>query len=445
MDRKFGLIAAGRRGMVDDYLSGFGNGNQAAFLVVYVHAALAPFLEFWCKKLFVMDASSDMQNCPICKGSLLHPFLFRKRTPVHQNLVVASSEAARSLPMGALDMVMCLQCNFVFNRAYDPELLQYCQSYDNTQTHSSFFKKYVADIASDLVEKRGVRDAVVLEVGCGKGDFLRRLIAHPEGNNKGIGIDPSYVGSESEANGRLRFYKTMFDASCAKLYTADVVVCRHVVEHVLNPLDLLRSVRAVLQDAPGSRIFLETPCVEWILRNKVVWDFFYEHCSLFTASSLAKAASIAGFNVLNIRHIFGGQYLLLEAGLGERGLCLPTASTACKDLANEYKRVEHEQIIHWYTLLDSLRCNGKVALWGAGAKGVTLANLVDPDCQLIDCVVDINPNKQGGFVPGTGHPIVSPENLSNRAVRSAFLLNPNYKDETSYLIEKYGIDIELVG
>jgi hypothetical protein len=85
-----------------------------------------------------------------------------------------------------------------------------------------------------------------------------------------------------------------------------------------------------------------------------------------------------------------------------------------------------------------------VALWGAGAKGVTLANLLDPARERIACVVDLNPSKQGCFVPGTGHPIVGPQKLPDYGVSSAILMNPNYRSENLALLRDVGLDVALV-
>ena len=72
---------------------------------------------------------------------------------------------------------------------------------------------------------------------------------------------------------------------------------------------------------------------------------------------------------------------------------------------------------------------GKVAVWGAGAKGVTFTNTVDPDGTLVHCVIDINTKKQGGFLPVTAHPIVSPVDAKARGVKSVVIMNPNYRQE----------------
>ncbi len=213
---------------------------------------------------------------------------------------------------GDLDLQVCQGCGFVFNRRFDPARLAYEQDYDNTQSHSAVFDAYLDRHVAELVQQEGVRDAQVVEVGCGKGHFLRKLVAYPGSGNRGLGFDPSYRGALSELDGRLRFERRFYDAQCAQT-PADVVVCRHVIEHVADPLALLRAVRAALRERPQARVFFETPCVRWILRNQVLWDFFYEHCSLFSAASLRSAFERTGFEVLQVRPVFGDQYLWLEA------------------------------------------------------------------------------------------------------------------------------------
>jgi hypothetical protein len=83
-------------------------------------------------------------------------------------------------------------------------------------------------------------------------------------------------------------------------------------------------------------------------------------------------------------------------------------------------------------------------MWGAAAKGVTLANLCDPDRALIACVVDLNPNKQGAYLPGTGHRIVGPQDLAALKVRTAVMTNPNYLDENARLLRDASLDVRLV-
>ena len=384
-----------------------------------------------------------MHQCPLCESSRLTPFLHRSGVPVHQNLVVNNRDAARSVTRGELELVVCEDCGFVCNRAFDPARLAYGEDYDNTQSCSAYFDAYLDGLVKDLVERQGVRNSTIVEVGCGKGQFLRKLVSFPGANNKGFGFDPSYVGPETDLDGRLAFRRCYYDDSCTDV-AADVVVCRHVIEHVANPMTLLRSVRAALGASLEARVFFETPCVHWILKNRVVWDFFYEHCSLFTDTSLSLAFRRAGFAVERVEHIFGGQYLWLEARAANgAGPAIPGGADTSV-LARAYAADEGILRRNLLARLLELRSVGKVALWGAGAKGATFANLVDPECAVIDCVVDLNPNKQGRYIPGTGHPIVAPAELPRRGVRNAVLMNPNYRQENLRLLAATGIELELI-
>ncbi len=376
-----------------------------------------------------------MKACPVCGASRSQPFLRRDKVPVHQNLVLPDRASAVAAGQGDLHMQVCTRCGFVFNAAFELARLSYGRDYDNTQSHSAVFDAYLDGLVEDMVQRQGVRNARIVEVGCGKGHFLRKLVAYPGAGNTGFGFDPSYAGPDADMDGALQFRRTFYDASCTDV-AADVVVCRHVIEHVPEPLALLGAVRAALAARPDARVFFETPCVEWILRNQVVWDFFYEHCSLFSRDSLCTAFAASGFAVERVDPVFGGQYLWLQARLVSATQPIePRDGSAVVALAEAYGQSLQKLCADWQARLAELQRHGRVALWGAGAKGVTLANLVDPDRVLLDCLVDINPAKQGCYVPGSGHAIVAPSDLVLRQIANVILMNPNYANETLQLLE----------
>jgi 2-polyprenyl-3-methyl-5-hydroxy-6-metoxy-1,4-benzoquinol methylase len=378
-------------------------------------------------------ATGHAPLCPLCgKGGTIE-FVRREAVPVHQNLACASREQACSVQRGTLAMHVCGGCEFVFNATFDPDLLDYGQRYDNSQTHSACFAQYVDGLVAHVVEDCGIRDREVVEVGCGKGIFLAKLVDYPGGNNRGVGFDPTYEGPDVAKGGRLRFQRTFY--SKENSVRADAVVCRHVIEHVRWPGNLLADVRAALGAQANAKVFFETPCVEWILSRRVVWDLFYEHCSLFTARSLASAFIRAGFGVSKVEKVFGHQYLWLE---GQTQAIEPSALPAGQlvEMALAFGRHERGLVESWRRQLRLWRQRGRVALWGAGAKGVTFCNLVDPDASELAAVVDVNPSKQGKYVPGTGHPVVSPAQAARDGVAVALVLNPNYVPEIQRSLEK---------
>lgn len=381
-------------------------------------------------------------KCPICQSSKLSLFLERLQFPVHQNLLCYSQEMARNIKRGNLSLVICEECSFVFNQSFDANLLSYGEDYDNTQTCSPMFQSYIDSLIDYLIIERGVVNKNILEVGCGKGYFLKSLCR--KGGNFGIGFDPSYDGPDTLMNGKVKFVRSFYGSGYESI-SADVVICRHVIEHLPDPVDMLKTIKQSLTESQYARVFFETPDLEWILKNQVFWDFFYEHCSYFTKYSLSTAFELVGFEVESVRNVFQGQYLWLEAKMSSKQN--PNVKKFPKQIlvmAKQFAEKERELIQRWRKRIKQLHLLGRVAIWGAGAKGVTFANLVDPHCKLIDCVVDLNPAKQGCFIPGTGHPIISYQDLPKRNVVTAIIMNPNYREEIKLILQNAGIKLNLI-
>jgi SAM-dependent methyltransferase len=228
--------------------------------------------------------------CPLCASSELAGITERPNVPVHQNKLYETRADARAATRGHLKVVACLTCGFVFNAAFDLSLMSYDKGYENDQTHSPAFGVHVDKLADRLLGESGVRNSRIVEVGCGQGAFLKTLVTADAGN-VGWGFDPAYTGPDSAVGGRVEFVRSFYDRAYADL-APDVVVCRHVIEHVPEPAMLLAEIR---QASAGARVFIETPDVEWILRNAVIWDFFYEHCSYFSPNSFVTAFHSTGF------------------------------------------------------------------------------------------------------------------------------------------------------
>ena len=383
------------------------------------------------------------QPCEVCGGRNALVFCDRPSVPVHQHCLLRDQRAAEGVPRGHLRLACCQTCGFVFNAAFDSDLLDYNAGYDNSQSYSGTFEHYMDSLTDRILEQCPHEAVRFVEVGCGKGTFLRKLVERAGDRARGVGFDPTHVGPREELHGRLRFEHQFYDASAGNT-SADVVICRHVIEHVQQPLQLLKNVRHALRESPHAAVYFETPCVHWILANRVVWDFFYEHCSLFTADSLRLCFERAAFDVRRVEHLFGGQYLWLEAACGETHESRPGPTRPMWDLAAEFARYELAAIDSWRTTLQRLRQDSAVALWGAGAKGVTLANLVDRERRLIDCVVDVNPAKQSQYLPGTGHPIIAPSQLGERRIGVVCVTNPNYLAEIKSQVQSIAPEVEVL-
>lgn len=177
-------------------------------------------------------------TCPVCRSQDTFVFLDRNEIPVVQNMIFSEKKSAISVPRGDIHLSCCRSCSFIFNSAFDKNLIMYGNAYDNRQHFSEYFHQYMKKISDCLIQKKGIINSRIIEAGCGDGTFLRLLLADERSGNTGTGFDPSYRGPETDCGGRARFIVDYYDQRYAE-FEADVVVSRHVIEHISNPVNFL--------------------------------------------------------------------------------------------------------------------------------------------------------------------------------------------------------------
>jgi SAM-dependent methyltransferase len=370
----------------------------------------------------------------------VQPFYECRGVPVHSNRLLASAEAARREPLGDLQLAVCPRCGFVENALYDPAVHDYRVSYEDSQGHSPRFRAFADELLAGLDERHGLVGRQVLEIGCGRGDFLVALARRAAG---AIGIDPSFRESEVSraAPCHVRFLAEEYGARHRDL-PADFVFCRHTLEHIPEPAAFLQTLRRNLED-PATVLYFEVPDSERILAEGAFWDVYYEHCSYFLTDSLRGLFERSGFDVLRVTRGYQDQYLLLEArpgaaragsGSGAAAVALAERFAARVAAARE---AWAERIARWR------REGARLALWGSGSKAVGFCTGLGLNDEVL-CVVDINPAKQGSFQPGAGLPIVSPECLRRHAPDVVVAMNPIYRDEIQAELERLGVRAELL-
>src|SRR5262249_39784748 len=146
-------------------------------------------------------------NCPVCGGGDVVSTVEREPVPAMQNYVFRTREHALKAAAGRLTIAACRWCGFAWNTSFDPTLIVYDEGDDNTVA-SAVMVDYYGDLAAFLADRYELGDGLVVDVGCGNGDFLRVLCAATGG--RGLGIDPALPASCEEQRGRVRFVKDVF-------------------------------------------------------------------------------------------------------------------------------------------------------------------------------------------------------------------------------------------
>jgi hypothetical protein len=97
----------------------------------------------------------------------------------------------------------------------------------------------------------------------------------------------------------------------------------------------------------------------------------------------------------------------------------------------------------WQRKFDDLNeANQRLTIWGAGARCISLLNLCDPGPAL-DHVIDVNPGRQGRYLPRTAQQIVAPEAIVDLNPHVLLISNPTYAAEIEANARQLGFGGEV--
>lgn len=389
------------------------------------------------------QAETTAPRCPACLSGQMAVFLDLGVMPTQIGIQWPSQQAARGCPRGSMRLAACNICGYVNNLDYELETVDYQAGYDNDLSFSSVYQAFEDDLVERLIRTYDLRGKRILEIGCGHGKFLRRLCQ--AGGNSGIGFDPSYRGS-GESDGRVQFVADYYPDRQGPC-DADLIVCRQVFEHIPRPVKFLRRLRATIPEAARTPLYVEVPSFDYVLKELALWTLIYEHCSYFTRASATTVFERAGFEVRRAYDCFDGQFLAVEAAPADRSqmdLRRNPVDEAISERIAEFAGRLKEKLSRWRgQMRQLLRDHKRVVVWGAGARAVCFFNLIEGAAEL-PCIVDINPNKIGKYVPGTGQQIVGPAVLPEYRPDVVIVMNPIYGEEIRRTVEALGLHVQFL-
>ena len=344
-----------------------------------------------------------MKDSRISSGELVNVIFEVEQLPVFQNRMYDSEEEAQCCPKGDIRLVESLRTGLVYNESFRSELMQYDDHYQNEQAVSEVFRLHLKSVMQIIANAMGRKS--IVEVGCGKGFFLEMLL---DDGFEARGFDPTYEGSNS------RVIKEYYSARHG--VRADGLVLRHVLEHIQDPVGFLMKLKDA--NGGGGKIYIEVPCFDWICEQRAWFDIFYEHVNYFRLSDFHRMFGI----VYESGHLFGDQYLYVVAELSslkhpefdeEARVTFP--NNFMSGLADSYDVGQGREVV----------------VWGGASKGVIFSLLLQRAGLGVDAVIDINPAKQGKYLPASGLQVQAPEeilkHLGDRSI--IFVMNSNYLQE----------------
>ncbi len=320
--------------------------------------------------------------------------------PVLQNKLYFSRADAIACPRGDIQLVEDLKTGLIYNKKFNDELVIYDQSYQNEQGHSLVFKAHLEQVLGLISQYMSGKRLV--EVGCGKGMFVELL----QFNGFDVcGLDPAYEGSNSKID------REYFTSELGRQF--DGVILRHVLEHVENPFEFLNKLNRA--NRSSGLIYIEVPSFEWICEKRAWFDIFYEHVNYFRLTDFYRMFE----RVVAAGYLFGGQYMYVIANL----------NSLREPIFDSEDSIDFP--VNFDTSLRSEAVASSSVVWGASSKGVIFSLLRERIGFPVGIIIDINPEKQGKFIPVTGLCVKSPvDALGNmKNGESICVMNCNYFDE----------------
>jgi len=388
--------------------------------------------------------------CPVCCIDKTIPVFNKNNMPRYSCERYFTRESALNAPKEKVDFHFCVNCQFMFNRAFNSSEMDYLINYEVSRSYSEYFSNYLLSVCREINETFPLANKTVVEVGCGDGQFLMHL--GELFKFKGWGFEPSLSKSHRQFSHKdLGFIGDYYNREYLTT-DPDLIILRHVLEHQGDPFSFLDSIIGG-RCSSSCAVYVEVPALEWIVDNEQVNAFSHDHCSYFSRSSLDLVHRRLGYVCKQMSFTFEDEYLQYfgtrSAPYESSRYTLPpngSGSSKPDSDSGADRTIAFSKRIP--TILEGLKeifseDNGKTILWGAGGKGITLLNILDITYKQLPFVVDINPERNNTYIPVSGQQIISPQRLQAIQPQTVIITNASYSNEIAVQLQRLGVQAKI--
>ena len=310
-------------------------------------------------------------------------------------------------------------------------------------SYSSSWLEHSRRYAKQTIERLGLGPSShVVEIASNDGYLLQFF---HERQIPVLGIEPAAnvakVALQKGIPTLVDFFGVETARSLAADSAADLLLGNNVLAHVPDLNDFVAGMKVLLK--PGGVITMEFPHLMRLMEENQ-WDTIYhEHFSYFSFLTVSRVFEVHGLRLFDVEELptHGGSLRIYGAHADDaekpetpaaeelRGRERAAGFESLETYLGYGRRVQQDkrQILDF---LISLKREGlRVVGYGAPAKGNTLLNYCGIGPDFIDYTCDLNPHKQGHFLPGSHIPIRSPEQIREDRPDVVLILPWNLKDE----------------
>ncbi|MFH5833510.1 methyltransferase domain-containing protein [Halalkalibaculum sp. DA384] len=364
-----------------------------------------------------VERKAHTTHCRFCNEPLTDVFVDLGMSPLSNSYLKASEldQAERFFPLMAM---VCSSCYLVQLKVYEsPE--EIFSDYAYFSSYSDSWLEHARRYVEMVTHRFNISEnSFVVELASNDGYLLKNFLSK---NVPILGIEPAENVAQAAIEKGIPtlvefFSKELAEELATQNRRADLIVANNVLAHVPDINSFVGGIKTLLK--PEGVATLEFPHLLNLIRENEFDTIYHEHFSYLSFLAVRTIFDYHGMNIFDVDEIptHGGSLRIYACHKNSSHEQQPSVTalhdkeiSAGLDQLSTYYHFSQDVQQLKRDLLETLiriKNEGKrIAGYGAAAKGNTLLNYCGVRTDIIDYVVDRNPNKAGKFLPGTHIPV----------------------------------------
>ena len=382
-------------------------------------------------------------NCRFCKSVLKDLMIDLGMSPL-ANAFISEKKIKLREEFYPLQVYVCREC-FLVQLGIDQSPEKMFSNYVYLSSYSKTWLNHIKEFVEKTTKRFNLdKNSLIFEVASNDGYLLKFF---KENEIPTLGIEPATnIAKIAEKNGIKTINKFVTLDTAKEIIKdhkkANMIIAFNVLPHVPDLSDFVQAIKEML-DHNGIIVIQFSDYLPVFFLENEFDTIYHEHFSYFSFLTIKKIFERFDLDIFDVEElsIHGGSLRIFVKH--KLNYSISIESSVKKQLEKEIKMGFNqitkysdfaERVIQlkqniWEFLIKAKEGRKKIICYGAPAKGNTLLNYCGIGKDFIDYTVDINPYKQGLFLPGTHIPIFSPEKIKETKPDYIIILPWNLKEE----------------
>jgi hypothetical protein len=359
-----------------------------------------------------------MVRCRSCRSELKLTLIDLGSSPIANNLETDNDLILQSEKF-PLKVLTCHVCSLVQLSETISEKNLFASNYSYHSSYSTSWLTHSKNYVDEIIHFLEINENdLVIEIASNDGYLLQFF---REAGINVLGIEPAADVANVAINKKIPTLINYFSESIARELRAKLkpklILGNNVLAHVPDIQDFVKGLDILLDD--DGIITLEFPHLMNLIKFNQFDTVYHEHYSYLSITALMPIFVKHNMKIFDIKELstHGGSLRIYVAKKSSKWEIKKSVERIIHEESKYdprdeliYTNLQERVLLLKKSLLREileLKNSGlKIAAYGAAAKGVTLLNYCGINSDIIDYVVDLNPHKQGKFLPGSRIPIV---------------------------------------